>query len=113
MPEGDSLMQLAIFWMPTPWRAMPALLQRARQCRGAWPSTTTLCWRALPAAIDNFGGPASAGGAAWLGDEGRAISLKKEGIFPIVHGVRSLALAGACRPPARPSALRRWWSAAC
>lgn len=28
-----------------------------------------------------------------LGDEGRAISLKKAGIFPIVHGVRSLALA--------------------
>ena len=45
-------------------------------------------------AVEQFGGAAS-----WWnrllarGDDTRHISLKKAGIFPIVHGVRSLALA--------------------
>ena len=44
-------------------------------------------------AIDAFGGS-----VGWwnrlLGDVGERLNLKKEGIFPLVHGVRSLALAG-------------------
>ena len=44
-------------------------------------------------AIDAFGGS-----VGWwnrlLGDAGERLNLKKEGIFPLVHGVRSLALAG-------------------
>ena len=46
------------------------------------------------AAIDAFGG----GGGGWwnrmfaLGEGDELLHLKKEGIFPIVHGIRSLAL---------------------
>ena len=45
------------------------------------------------AAIDAFGG----GGGWWnrmfaLGEGDELLHLKKEGIFPIVHGIRSLAL---------------------
>ena len=46
------------------------------------------------AAMDAFG--SSTGWWNWLlglGDADQQLNLKKEGIFPLVHGVRSLALA--------------------
>ena len=91
-PEGP--MNLAIFLDAAAVAGDAALLAEARdhvdraRCPTATPST-----RASPSAVEQFGG-----GGWWSrlpGLRGRAaaeIDLKKLGIFPIVHGVRALAL---------------------
>ena len=93
-PEGDSLMQLAIFLDAHAVAGDAALLAAVRAGVAALAVANDAVLARLAAAVENFGGPT--GGWSRLvgrGDEGRAISLKKAGIFPIVHGVRSLALA--------------------
>ena len=47
-----------------------------------------------------------------LEGEGDALDLKKGGIFPIVHGVRALALEHGLIETTRESALRNWPSLA-
>ncbi len=92
-PQGDSLMHLAIFLDAHAVAGDARLLAEVRQrlLQLAGDSDALVARFAL--AIDAFGSP-----APWwnrllgLGGEG-PMNLKKAGIFPIVHGVRSLALA--------------------
>jgi len=93
-PEGDSLMQLAIFLDAHAVAGDATLLATVRERVMALATDNDAMLARFAAAVDNFGGPAGWWSRLFgLSDEGRAISLKKAGIFPIVHGVRSLALA--------------------
>ena len=93
-PVGDSLMQLAIFLDAHAVAGDAALLAVVRESVAAQAIDNDVVLARFASAVDNFGGPAGWWSRLFgLGDEGRAISLKKAGIFPIVHGVRSLALA--------------------
>ena len=93
-PEGDSLMQLAIFLDAHAVAGDAALLATVRERVMALVTDNDATLARFAAAIENFGDPAGWWSRLFgLGDEGNAISLKKAGIFPIVHGVRSLALA--------------------
>ena len=94
LPEADSLMNLAIFLDAHAVAGDPALLAQVK--RGLMDVATdsdTLVAR-FAVAVQQFDHAAS-----WWNrlltrsDDARHISLKKAGIFPIVHGVRSLALA--------------------
>ncbi|MEX8194819.1 putative nucleotidyltransferase substrate binding domain-containing protein [Comamonas guangdongensis] len=90
--EGD-LMRLAIFMDAHAVAGDAALLEAVRQPLLALAADNDAHLARFAADIDAFGSP-----AGWwnrllgLGDEARAVNLKKAGIFPIVHGVRSLAL---------------------
>lgn len=93
-PEGDSLMQLAIFLDAHAVAGDAALLAAVRDGVAALAVDNDAVLARFASAVENFGGSAGWWSRLFgLGDEGRAISLKKAGIFPIVHGVRSLALA--------------------
>ena len=93
-PEGDSLMQLAIFLDAHAVAGEATLLATVRERVMALATDNDAMLARFAAAIENFGDPAGWWSRLFgLGDEGQAISLKKAGIFPIVHGVRSLALA--------------------
>ncbi len=93
-PEGDSLMQLAIFLDAHAVAGDAALLAAVREGVAALAVDNDAVLARFAAAVENFGGPTGWWSRLFgLGGEGRAISLKKAGIFPIVHGVRSLALA--------------------
>lgn len=94
LPDADSLMKLAIFMDAHAVCGDGSLLDQVRD-------------RVLSMVLDNqailgrFASAITAFGESqgwWnrlfsLGDAEREINLKKEGIFPLVHGVRSLALA--------------------
>ena len=104
-PEADSLMQLAIFLDAHAVAGDAALLHAVREGVVEQAIDNDAVLARFGAAIDNFGGASGWWSRLFgLSDEGRAISLKKAGIFPIVHGVRSLALAR--RVPATGTAER-------
>ncbi|MBV8247993.1 MAG: CBS domain-containing protein [Comamonas sp.] len=90
--EGD-LLRLAIFMDAHAVAGDAALLEAVREQLLALAADNDAHLARFAADIDAFGSP-----AGWwnrllgLGDEARAVNLKKAGIFPIVHGVRSLAL---------------------
>ena len=90
--EGD-LMRLAIFLDAHAVAGDAALLAAVRQQLMGLAVGSGAQLARFAAAVDAFGSP-----AGWwnrllgLGDETRAVNLKKAGIFPIMHGVRSLAL---------------------
>ena len=92
-PEGDSLMHLAIFLDAHAVAGDAALLAEVRQRLLHLATDSDPLIARFAMAVDAFGSP-----AGWwnrllgLGEEG-PVNLKKAGIFPIVHGVRSLALA--------------------
>ena len=93
LPGPDDLMRLAIFMDAHAVAGDAALLEAVRRQLMALAVDGDAPLARFAAAIDAFGSP-----AGWwnrllgLGDETRAVNLKKAGIFPIVHGVRSLAL---------------------
>ena len=94
-PDPEKLMRLAIFMDAHAVCGDPALLDQVQEgIRGLSRDNEAMLSR-FASALDAFG---EQGG--WLprlfslGDDGRHLNLKKEGIFPLVHGVRSLALAG-------------------
>lgn len=93
MPGPDDLMRLAIFLDAHAVAGDAALLAGVRQPLMELAVDSGAQLARFAAAVDAFGSP-----AGWwnrllgLGDEARAVNLKKAGIFPIVHGVRSLAL---------------------
>ncbi|NMM77685.1 putative nucleotidyltransferase substrate binding domain-containing protein [Acidovorax sp. SRB_24] len=94
LPEGDSLMNLAIFLDAHAVAGDAALLAGVRRGLMALATDNDALVARFAAAALQFDN----GGGWWnrllgLGDDVRQISLKKAGIFPIVHGVRSLALA--------------------
>ncbi len=94
LPEADSLMNLAIFLDARAVAGDGALLAQVRSGLMDVATDSDALVARFAVAVEQFGGAAS-----WWnrllarGDDTRHLSLKKAGIFPIVHGVRSLALA--------------------
>lgn len=93
MPEADSLMNLAIFMDAHAVSGDARLLDAVKVSLMQMATDSDALLARFAGAIDAFGGS-----VGWwnrlLGDAGERLNLKKEGIFPLVHGVRSLALAG-------------------
>lgn len=93
MPEADSLMNLAIFMDAHAVSGDARLLDAVKASLMQMATDSDALLARFAGAIDAFGGS-----VGWwnrlLGDAGERLNLKKEGIFPLVHGVRSLALAG-------------------
>jgi CBS domain-containing protein len=94
MPDGDSLMNLAIFMDAHAVCGDAHLLQEVQAGLMRFATDNDAVLARFAAAIDAFGTT-----TGWwnrllgLGDADERLNLKKEGIFPLVHGVRSLALA--------------------
>ena len=93
LPEADSLMNLAIFLDARAVAGDGALLAQVRRGLMDVATDNDAMVARFAVAVEQFDGAAS-----WWNklltraDDVRHISLKKAGIFPIVHGVRSLAL---------------------
>ncbi|MDO8767852.1 MAG: putative nucleotidyltransferase substrate binding domain-containing protein [Burkholderiaceae bacterium] len=94
LPDGDSLMNLAIFMDAHTVCGDASLLEGVQRGLMALATDNDAMLNRFAAAIDSFGNS-----TGWwnrllgLGDAEQQLNLKKEGIFPLVHGVRSLALA--------------------
>jgi CBS domain-containing protein len=94
MPSPESLMKLAIFLDAHAVCGDERLLDRLRAAVMSSVADNDATLAHFAGAIDAFG--TSEG---WwnrllgMGDSGKVLDIKKEGVFPIVHGVRSLALA--------------------
>lgn len=92
VPEGDSLMNLAIFMDAHAVSGDAHLLDGVRDSLMQMATDNDALLARFASAVELFGSS-----QGWwnrlLGDAGQALNLKKEGIFPLVHGVRSLALA--------------------
>ena len=94
LPTGDSLMNLAIFMDAHTVCGDNRLLDQVRSGLVTLATDNDAVMRRFAAAIDSFGSS-----TGWwnrllgLGDSEQQLNIKKEGIFPLVHGVRSLALA--------------------
>ena len=94
LPEADSLMNLAIFLDARAVAGDGALLAQVQRGLMDVATDSDALVARFAIAVEQFDG-----GASWWNrlltraDDVRHISLKKAGIFPIVHGVRSLALA--------------------
>ena len=93
LPEADSLMNLAIFMDAHAVSGDAHLLDAVRQGVMELATDSDAMLARFASAIDAF-----ASGNGWwnrlVGDADSRLNLKKEGTFPLVHGVRSLALAG-------------------
>ena len=94
MPDGDSLMNLAIFMDARAVCGDARLLEDVQRGLRRLATDNDAMLSRFAAAIDSFGSS-----TGWwnrllgLGEGDQQLNLKKEGIFPLVHGVRSLALA--------------------
>ena len=94
MPDTDSLMNLAIFMDAHAVCGDARLLEDVQRGLRTLAIDNDVMLSRFAAAIDSFGNS-----TGWwnrllgLGDSDQQLNLKKEGIFPLVHGVRSLALA--------------------
>ena len=92
LPEPDSLMNLAIFMDAHAVSGDARLLEGVRASLMQMATDHDAMLARFAAAVDAFGSS-----TGWwnrlLGDGTQQLNLKKEGIFPLVHGVRSLALA--------------------
>ena len=94
LPDGDSLMNLAIFMDAHTVCGDSRLLDEVRRGLMSLANGSDVMLSRFAAAIDSFGRS-----TGWwnrllgLADTDPQFNLKKEGIFPLVHGVRSLALA--------------------
>ena len=90
MSDGDALMNLAIFLDAHAVSGDARLLEQLQQeARSSMAHSDAMLAR-FAAAIDAFG--STQGWWNRLLGESTGLNLKKEGIFPVVHGVRSLAL---------------------
>ena len=94
MPDGDSLMNQAIFMDAHAVCGVAHLLEDVQGALMKLATDNDAMLNRFAAAIDAFGSS-----TGWwnrllgLGEDEQRLNLKKEGIFPLVHGVRSLALA--------------------
>ena len=94
LPSGDSLMNLAIFMDAHAVCGDARLLEEVQRGLMRIATDNDALLSRFAAAIDSFGSS-----YGWLnrllgrGESDQHLNLKKEGIFPLVHGVRSLALA--------------------
>ena len=92
MSDGDALMNLAIFLDAHPVSGDARLLEQLQQeARRSMGHSDAMLAR-FAAAIDAFGSTQGWWNRLLGMGESTGLNLKKEGIFPIVHGVRSLAL---------------------
>ncbi len=94
MPEGDALMSLAIFLDAHAVAGDVTLLEQVRSVLDHLSTDNDANLARFASAIDSFGdAPGWLNKILSLGESAReALDLKKVGIFPLVHGVRSLAL---------------------
>ena len=94
LPDHDSLMNLAIFMDAHAVCGDVQLLEGVRSDLMEIATDNDAMLNRFAAAIDSFGS-----NTGWLnrllglGDADQHLNLKKQGVFPVVHGVRSLALA--------------------
>ena len=93
MPDADSLMNLAIFLDAHPVCGDAHLLEHAQQVLTRLATDNDAMLARFAAAIDAFGNSQGWWNRLLGLDDQKGLHLKKEGIFPLVHGVRSLALA--------------------
>ena len=93
MPEADSLMNLAIFLDAHAVCGDTHLLEDIQQVLMHFVSDNDAMLARFAASIDAFGNSQGWWNRLLGLDEQQGLHLKKEGIFPLVHGVRSLALA--------------------
>ena len=99
LPGGDSLMNLAIFMDAHAVCGDARLLEEVQRGLMRIATDNDAMLNRFAAAINLFGSS-----YGWwdrllgLGEGAQQLNLKKEGIFPIVHGVRSLALAHHITP---------------
>jgi CBS domain-containing protein len=93
MPSADSLMNLAIFLDAHAVCGDAHLLQDAQQVLMRIATDNDAMLARFAAAIDAFGNSQGWWNRLLGLDDQHGLHLKKEGIFPLVHGVRSLALA--------------------
>ncbi|MDD0816992.1 DUF294 nucleotidyltransferase-like domain-containing protein [Curvibacter sp. HBC28] len=98
VPDAEKLMHLAIFMDAHAVCGDDRLLAEVQHSVHALSLDNEAALSRFASALDAFGESNSWLGRLFsLGDEARQLNLKKEGIFPLVHGVRSLALAGRLR----------------
>jgi CBS domain-containing protein len=93
LPEADSLMNLAIFLDAHAVCGDAHLLQDAQQILMHLATDNDAMLARFAASIDAFGNSQGWWNRLLGLDDQQGLHLKKEGIFPLVHGVRSLALA--------------------
>ncbi|TBW39192.1 cyclic nucleotide-binding/CBS domain-containing protein [Siculibacillus lacustris] len=93
MPDAESPMHLGIFFDAVSVAGNPELLARAKAEFIDLMAGETAALAHFAQAIDQFPGPGGVFGTilATVGRE-EPIDIKKSGIFPIVHGIRSLAI---------------------
>nr|WP_236599291.1 DUF294 nucleotidyltransferase-like domain-containing protein [Ramlibacter monticola] len=92
MPDAESLIALAIFIDARPVCGDAALLAQVRAEVDRLLSDSDALLARFAAAIDAFEQESGWWNRLFfLGDGDKALDLKKAGIFPLVHGVRSLA----------------------
>ncbi len=93
MPDADSLMNLAIFLDAHPVCGDAHLLAHAQHALMRLATDSDAMLARFAASIDAFGQSQGWWNRLLGLDDQKGLHLKKEGIFPLVHGVRSLALA--------------------
>ena len=99
LPSSDSLMNLAIFMDAHAVCGDARLLEDVQQGLMRIATDNDAMLSRFAAAIDSFGNSYGWWGRLLgLGEGEQQLNLKKEGIFAIVHGVRSLALAHHITP---------------
>ena len=98
--SADSLMALAIFLDAHAVCGDRALLEQVRSAVFEMTADNDAMLARFATAVNAFGGAGSGGSGSWwnhlpfLGDPGaETLDIKKAGTFPLVHGLRSLALA--------------------
>lgn len=93
MPDANSLMNLAIFLDAHAVCGDAHLLQEAQLVLQRLATDNDAMLARFAASIDAFGNSQGWWNRLLGLDDQQGLHLKKEGIFPLVHGVRSLALA--------------------
>jgi len=93
MPDANSLMNLAIFLDAHAVCGDPHLLQHPQQALMRLATDNDAMLARFAASIDAFGNSQGWWNRLLGLNDQQGLHLKKEGIFPLVHGVRSLALA--------------------
>ena len=94
LPDADSLMNLAIFMDAHTVCGDARLLEEVQHRLAQMATDNPVMLSRFASVIDSFGS-ATGWWNRLLGKEGadQQLNIKKEGIFPLVHGVRSLAWA--------------------
>ena len=97
MPDTNSLMNLAIFMDAHAVCGDARLLEEVQGALVKIATDNDAMLNRFAAAINAFESRGWWNRLLALGDASQQLNLKKEGIFPLVHGVRSLALAHRVR----------------